>query len=155
MNGTEEIIYLENCWVYGWLALFPFLFKIYLFFLDRVREWESKGGGSEGERESSSKPPLSVESNAGLHPRTPRSWLEQKSRVGCLTSWATQAPSFLFLKMEKNRACWKANWNDVIKRENMMMQKRMKIISEKSPWVSLKMWAPAALGRLQLPTMDV
>lgn len=33
--------------------------------------------------------------------------------------------------MEENRACWKATWNDGVERKNVMMQERMKIISEK------------------------
>ena len=33
-----------------------------------------------------------AESDLGLDPKTPRSWLEPKSRVGHSTCWATKAP---------------------------------------------------------------
>ena len=56
------------------------LFKIYLF-------W----GGSRG-RENPKQTALSAEPDAGLHPTTLRSQSELKSRIGCLTDWATQVP---------------------------------------------------------------
>ena len=40
---------------------------------------------------------MSVKPDKGLDPRTLRSWPESKSRVGCLTDWATQVSFTFFL----------------------------------------------------------
>lgn len=43
---------------------------------------------------------LSTEPNTGLDPTPWDHDLSQKSRVGCLTSWATQVPAALYLKIK-------------------------------------------------------
>ena len=53
----------------------------------------------EGERKSQAGPTLPVGSRTrGLNSQSVRSWLESKSRVGCLTDWATQAPLKIVLQ---------------------------------------------------------
>ena len=64
--------------------------KIYLFILERERESMCKQG--EGQREKEKQTPLNREADAGLDPRTLKSWPELKSRVRRLNDWATQAP---------------------------------------------------------------
>ena len=69
-----------------------FFFKFIYF--ERQRERES-AGASRGEagRESQAVFTLSAQSPMqGSNSRTMRSWPEPKSRVRCLTDWATQAP---------------------------------------------------------------
>ena len=73
----------------------------FLFFFLNVRlfweiKWTSRGRGRE--RESQAGPMLSAQSPTwGSISWTTRSWPEPKSRIGCLTDWATQAPpNFLF-----------------------------------------------------------
>ena len=62
--------------------------KNYLF----EREGLQTGEGAEGEGQANSM--LNKEPVAGSIPLTPRSWLEPKPRVWCLTDWATQTPLF-------------------------------------------------------------
>ena len=51
------------------------------------------GGGTHEERKNpQADSPMSVEPNAGLHPRTLRTWPEWKSRVRWSTYWTSQAP---------------------------------------------------------------
>jgi len=73
-----------NCYVSnGWISKNAiYVFSIYL----RER-W-----GAEGGRESQADSLLSVEHSLGLILTTLRSWPELRSRVGCLTNWATQVP---------------------------------------------------------------
>ena len=67
--------------------------KIYVFVLFIYLEGTSRGRGKvEGEREFQAYSMLSVEPSMGLSHMTPRSWPEPKSRIRCLTDWATQAP---------------------------------------------------------------
>ena len=69
------------------------IFNVYLFLRDRQ---SMSRGGAEGEREpqNSKWAPGSVLSAPlrGSNSQTVRSWPELKSRVECLTNWATQMP---------------------------------------------------------------
>ena len=66
-----------------------FSLKIYLF--EREKVWACESGvGEEGENPQADS--LSAETDAGLPPRTLRSYLEPKSRVKCSIDWATKAP---------------------------------------------------------------
>ena len=57
----------------------------------------------ERERESQADSPLSVDSNAGFNPRTIRSRLELKPRVGHLPDCAIQAPIKFFFRSKKSQ----------------------------------------------------
>ena len=88
---------------------FIYIIIIIFFFLEReksnrVHEWE--GRNRRRGRESQGDSTQSAEPLAGLEVMTLRSWVswswscivmqpEPKARVGCLTNWATQAPSNL------------------------------------------------------------
>ena len=73
---------------------------IFLFFLSLFIYFEREGGSTWGkgrkrgrEREFQEGPTLSVQNPVwGSNSWTARSWPEPKSRVGCLTDWATQGP---------------------------------------------------------------
>lgn len=53
------------------------------------------GGGAEGERDKQA-PRSALEPDVGLDPMAPGSRPQPKSRVGCSTKGATQAPHGLF-----------------------------------------------------------
>ena len=82
-----------------------FLSLFIYFERERASTWAGEGQ-RERERESQAGSLLSAQSlMPGLNSRTARSWAEPKSRVGCLTNWATQAPHkniYLFLR-ERDR----------------------------------------------------
>ena len=66
-----------------YLSLSKLYLYIYFYFLRsityfRKKAWAGGGVEGEGEWESWTDSPLNVEPNAGLHPRTPRSWPELK-----------------------------------------------------------------------------
>ena len=78
-------------------------FSIIFFFFLRERERErERARVGEGERErekkNSKQAPYPVEADTGLDPTTVRPWTEPKSRVACLTDWATQAPLSIILR---------------------------------------------------------
>ena len=64
----------------------------------------------------------------GLNPWTLSSWPETKSRVGCLTDWATQAPPpppvILVNDKNKSLAVNEQKWN----RNTKLAEKEIKII---------------------------
>lgn len=79
--------------------------KDFICLWDRERE-RAGGGGAEGEGQAarvmigakgeereriSVDYPQSMELDLGLEPITLRSWLQLKSRIGCLTDWVIQA----------------------------------------------------------------
>ena len=69
-----------------------FFFNVYLF-REREEVRESQAGYA-----------LSAQSPMwGSIPQTVRSWPEPKSKVGCLTDWATQAPLSFYLFWERER----------------------------------------------------
>ena len=75
--------------------------KIFIYFWDRERERESREGAErEGDREFQADSKLLAQSpSRGLNPWIARSWPELKSKVRCLTDWATQVPLlFIFLR---------------------------------------------------------
>ena len=76
-------------WVYSFFLGVGWGKFIYLFW-EREREREREAE-REGERESQAGSTVSSEPDTGLHPMIMRSWPELKSRVRCLTDWATQA----------------------------------------------------------------
>ena len=59
---------------------------------ERARAHMQMGVGTEWEGEGKADSALSVESDAGLDPRTLRSWPEPKLRILCSIDWATQVP---------------------------------------------------------------
>jgi len=65
-------------------------------FRENSSEHVSNGRGRERERESQTDSALSTEADAGLDLMTLRLWPELKSRFGCLTDGATQAPPSLW-----------------------------------------------------------
>ena len=71
-----------------------------------LRERASCGGAERGRgRESQTGFTLLARSSKrGSNSRTVRSWPKRKSRVGCLTDWATQAPKKVVLKKERERS---------------------------------------------------
>ena len=71
--------------------LFIYFFKDFIYSFDRQRSQVGREAGRERGREASS--PLSREPDAGLDPRTLRSWPELKAEA--LTHWATQAPQYI------------------------------------------------------------
>ena len=77
-------------WGY-WMSLRIYIYvciflRFYLFWEREVWTW------GEVEQESQGICPLNMDPNVGFSLKTPRSWPEPKSRVGCLTNWATQVP---------------------------------------------------------------
>ena len=83
-------------------SIFTFLsFHIIYFcsnFFEDLFIWEREWGGGQMEKEWENPqvhPLLSVDPEAGLNPRTLRSWPELKSRVSHLTNWATQVSLLL------------------------------------------------------------
>ena len=79
---------------------FYFILTFNSLFIWRERVCASRGRDreTEGERGSQAGSTLSARSLTwGLIPPTVRSWPEPRSRVRCLTDWASPAPSILFL----------------------------------------------------------
>ena len=76
----------------------PFFLRKSVFFLMFIyflwqREHKQRRAEKEGDRESQAGFAMLVQSlMQGSNPQTLRSWLEPKSRVRCLTHWATQLP---------------------------------------------------------------
>lgn len=71
--------------------LFFFILDLFTYFreTEQERAWkQASGGGAKGEN-SQADPPTPA---PRLHPTTLRSWPEPKSRVRCLTGYATQGP---------------------------------------------------------------
>ena len=70
------------------------------------------GAEREGERETQADFPLNVEPSAGLDLMTLRSWPEWKSRVRCLTDWATHAPLYWIFFFKADIFCtnWQTFW---------------------------------------------
>ena len=66
----------------------------YIFLKDLLFGKESMSRGRCRERGRQADSLLSEEPDVKLDPRTPRPWPEPKRRVGCLTDWATQDPTF-------------------------------------------------------------
>ena len=58
---------------------------------------ENRSEGQRQKKNAQADSLLSIEPDAGLNSRTPRSWPEPKSRVENLTNWAIQAPLVSFL----------------------------------------------------------
>jgi len=89
-----------------WQSFILFFFS---FILEKEKVCVCKQGRGRGrERESQADSALSVEPDKGLDLTSLRSWPEPKSRAGCLTDWATQAPHCLrqsFKLMPKMKSC--------------------------------------------------
>ena len=86
-------IELTDCEIMTWATQVPKIFlNVYLFL--KEKEQAGEGGAQRGgERESPAGSTLSAQSlTQGLNSQTGRSWPGLKSRVGCSTDWATQAP---------------------------------------------------------------
>ena len=82
--------------IYLLLTYKSILLKIFIYF--KEREWARMGGVAERKRESSSR--LLTEQGAWLHPRTLRSWPEQRSKVKAEASELSKHPfRNLFLKI--------------------------------------------------------
>jgi len=58
------------------------------------------------EKESWAGSTPSTEPDVGLDLTALRSWPEQKSRIGCLIDWATQAPLFCFFRCNERKYFW-------------------------------------------------
>ena len=79
--------FLASVFIYSFFKIF------YLFIRERVSEQGGRG------KEYQADFLLRMEPPTDLDPTTLRSWPELKSRVGCLTNWATQMPlCFCLLK---------------------------------------------------------
>ena len=71
-----------------------------LLIFERARGWAGEGQ-REKDRESQAGSALSAQNHVwGSNWQTMKSWPELKSRIGCLTDWATQAPLYQILKEE-------------------------------------------------------
>ena len=77
------------------VILSSFFFFQFIYF-EREREWVCMGVGAERERERESQAGSALSAWSptwAFNSRTMRSWHELKSRVTCLTNWATQVAS--------------------------------------------------------------
>ena len=96
--GTKYNMYVRKCIFWGKSVLSPDSQrrlrpqKCFIYLVEREREWGKGKGQREKERESQATSTLSAEPDTGLNPTILRSQPEPKSRVGCSTNWATQAP---------------------------------------------------------------
>ena len=86
----QKKLFEENCLKY-------LLTCVFIYVWERGREKEWGGGKAEGEGESLADSTLNIELNAGLDSQTLRSCPELKSKVGCLTNYATQVPLKIIL----------------------------------------------------------
>ena len=91
--------------------LISFLKRIFIYLFLRERARAGKGQ-REGERESQAGSVLSAQSPMwGLMSHTVRSWPEPKSRVRCLTNWATQVPLYHLISLK--RKGFKQIWQNI------------------------------------------
>lgn len=98
--------------------IFTYFLKIlYIYF----RQWEHGRGQREWDKQTA----LSIEPNVGLNLRTLRPWPELKSRVQCLTDWATQVSLGVFFRekisqqlLPKPLMCMKTNITSFIPHYN-------------------------------------
>ena len=87
--------------------VFFWVFLMFIFVRERERERvhmhaHREGAEKEGEREFQAGSVLSAQSlTQGWNSQTMRSWPELKSRVECLTNWATQVPQTLYFSLLK------------------------------------------------------
>lgn len=76
------------------------LYISFLFFSFFPPFWPWGGRGErEGEKDSQAGSMLSIQPDVGLDLTPLKSWPDQKSRVGCLTEWATQVPQILYVSV--------------------------------------------------------
>ena len=107
VSSMVSVVAIDQHGKWQLLLLCALLFNLFLknvcLFISSQRSY-ARGVGAErekeraerGERESQAGSTLSAESQMwGSNPRTVRSWPEAKSRVRCLTDWATQASHFV------------------------------------------------------------
>ena len=80
------------------VSFFFFLMFIYLF-------WEWTGGGEERGQERESQAGCQCRAWGRAWSHRPGSWPDLKSRVRCLTDWATQVPPDRYLFMRKREDC--------------------------------------------------
>ena len=103
VNNFLYIVDLEKLVIITSNLMFLFIFKD-LFILERV--CIHKLGEGQRDRERESRLPAQWGVWLGAHPMILRPWPKLKSRVRCLTGWATQWPLLVFsLEPSANRLC--------------------------------------------------
>ena len=77
------------------ISFFSFLFWMFIYFWERQTVWAEEGQRERETENPKQAPCCQHRAWCGVQthePQTMRSWPEPKSRVKCLTNWATQAP---------------------------------------------------------------